>query len=193
MDLARQAVTGGTAGAAAANSAVKKGNKSLSGEDLSNALAVLAALRSKAGAGIADVIAAGVDFGTLKTLVPKMLAQINKLPSAYKATFLAQWAGQGVTAMARGGILDRPTVVLGGEAGVRESWIPHDGSARSRGLLSATAGLMGYQLTPVRGHGGGGQPIVQHVTKHVHVTLNGAKQTAAEQASDIARHMAFIG
>ncbi|WP_030024886.1 hypothetical protein, partial [Streptomyces monomycini] len=165
--------------------------------ELSASLTVLTALRSKAGAGIADVIGAGVDFSTLKTLVPKMLAQINKLPDAYKKVFLAQWAGQGgVTAMARGGILTRPTAVLAAEAGKTESWIPVDGSARSRGLLSRTAGLMGYQLVPAGRYGAArSEPstVVREVARHTTVNLNGAKQSTAAQAADIARHLAFVG
>ena len=197
MALAHQAATGSSKDVAAANTAVSKAQSTLTGEDLANALIVLSTLRAKPGAGFADVAAAGVDFGTLRALVPRMLDQINRLPEAYKSTFLRQWAGQGgVTAMARGGILDRPTMVLGGEAGVPESWIPHNGSQRSRTLLSQTAGLMGYQLVPA-GRYGGIRPstaaIAREVTKQITVNLYGARQTTAEQARDVARHLAFVG
>lgn len=197
MDLAHQAVTGKASDVAAANKAVGKHNRALTGEELTASLTVLTALRSKPGAGIADVIGAGVDFSTLKTLVPKMLAQINKLPDTYKRTFLAQWTGQGgVTAMARGGILTRPTAVLAAEAGKVESWIPVDDSTRSRGLLSRTAGLMGYQLVPAGRYGAARteqRPVVQEIARHTTVNLDGAKQSTAEQAADIARHLAFVG
>lgn len=196
MALARQAVTGSSKDTAAANAAVSKGSKTLTGDELTNSLLVLSALRAKPGAGIADVLAAGVEFSELRTLVPKMLSQISKLPDSYKKTFLAQWAGQGVTAMARGGILTgRSPVVLAGERGP-ESYIPLNGSDRSRGLLSRTAGLMGYQLVPAGRYGAARTEQaapVREVSKHTTVNLNGAKQTTGEQAADIARHLAFIG
>jgi hypothetical protein len=47
-----------------------------------------------------------------------MTKQIGSLPEANKTTFVRQWVQQGGKAMARGGILSRPTMVLGGEAGV---------------------------------------------------------------------------
>jgi len=197
VTLAHQAATGSTADVSKANAAVKANQGTLSGDDLSNSLLVLAALRSKRGAGIADVLGAGVDFATLRTLVPRMLAQINKLPSMYKSTFLAQWAGQsGVAAMARGGILTRPTAVLAAEAGDVESWIPVNGSSRSAGLLARTAGLMGYQLIPAGRYGTareGGPQTVREGDRNTTVNLYGAKQTSGEQARDIARHLAFVG
>ncbi|MER7153752.1 phage tail tape measure protein [Streptomyces lydicus] len=197
VTLAHQAATGSTADVARANAAVKANQGTLTGDDLSNSLLVLAALRSKRGAGIADVLGAGVDFATLRTLVPRMLAQINKLPSMYKSTFLAQWAGQsGHAAMARGGILTRPTAVLAAEAGDAESWIPVNGSSRSAGLLARTAGLMGYQLIPAGRYGAardGGPQTVREGDRNTTVNLYGAKQTSGEQARDIARHLAFVG
>ncbi len=197
VTLARQAATGSVKDVAAANAAVGKAQNTLSGEDLTNALVLLSTLRSAPGKGYADLIGAGLDTAVIKDLVPKMMAQINALPDAYKGTFLKQWAGQGgAVAMARGGILNRPSLVLGGEAGVSESWIPHDGSARSRGLLAKTAAAMGYQLTPAARYarsspaaGAGGGPV----TKHYEVHLHGAQQSSAEQAMDVARHMSLIG
>ncbi|MEV4437480.1 phage tail tape measure protein [Streptomyces sp. NPDC049577] len=194
MDLAHQAATGKASDAAKANTAVRKSASLLTGEDLTNSLTVLSALRARPGSGIADVIAAGVDWSTLRALVPRMLDQINKLPQQYKAIFLQQWAGQsGAKAMAAGGILSgRSPLVLAGERGP-ESYIPLDGSVRSRALLTQTARLMGYQLTPVRtasAAAGGGRTEIH---KHIHVTLNGARQSGAEQAADIARHLAFVG
>ncbi|MFJ6579239.1 phage tail tape measure protein [Streptomyces sp. NPDC091368] len=196
MALAHEAV-GNKSAATAANSAVGQAQSTLTGEDLANALVLLSTLRSAPGKGYADLAAAGLDMAVLKKLVPKMLGQINSLPEMYKATFLRQWAGQGgAVAMARGGILTRPSLVLGGEAGVPESWIPHDGSARSRMLLARTAARMGYQLTPAARYrsttqaaGGAGTTV----TKHYEVHLHGAKQTGAEQAMDVARHMSLIG
>ncbi|MGW6739728.1 phage tail tape measure protein [Streptomyces sp. NPDC055025] len=197
MDLARQAATGSTKDVAAANAAVKANTGTLSGEDLANALTLLTTLRSTPGAGYAELIAAGLDTSVIRALVPKMLAQINALPSANRTKFLSQYAGQGgVTAMARGGILTRPTAVLGGEAGVPEAWIPFDGSSRSRGLLARSAAAMGYQLTPASRYGSapaGGRPVVREGDRIANVYLNGAKQTSAEQAMDVARHMQLIG
>ncbi|MFG2826118.1 phage tail tape measure protein [Streptomyces sp. NPDC048434] len=195
--LAHQAATGSAADATKANAAVKANQGALTGDDLTNSLLVLSALRSKKGAGIADVLGAGVEFSTLRTLVPRMLAQISKLPSAYKSAFLAQWAGQsGAAAMARGGILTRPTAVLAAEAGDVESWIPVNGSSRSAGLLARTAGLMGYQLIPAGRYGAArdtGQQTVREGDRTTTVNLYGAKQTSGEQARDIARHLAFVG
>ncbi|WP_431999335.1 phage tail tape measure protein [Streptomyces sioyaensis] len=195
--LAHQAATGSTTDVAKANAAVKSHQQALTGDDLANSLVVLAALRSKKGAGIADVIGAGVDFATLRTLVPRMLAQINKLPSVYKSAFLAQWAGQsGAAAMARGGILTRPTAVLAAEAGDAESWIPVNSSSRSQGLLARTAGLMGYQLIPAGRYGpvqAADRRPAREGDRNTTVNLYGARQTSAEQARDIARHLAFVG
>jgi hypothetical protein len=130
MTLAHQAAANG-AQAAVANAAVGKAQNTLTGEDLSNSLVLLSTLRGGPNRGYADLIAAGLDTATIKALVPKMTAQIGSLPEANKSTFVRQWVAQGGKAMATGGILSRPTMVLGGEAGDRESWIPWNGSARS--------------------------------------------------------------
>ncbi|MGW3330294.1 phage tail tape measure protein [Streptomyces rubiginosohelvolus] len=196
MALARQAASGSSKDVAAADAAVKASQKALTGDDLINSLVLLSTLRGRQGAGFAELIAAGLDTATIRALVPRMMAQITSLPPAHKDAFLKQWAGQGgVTAMARGGILNRPGLVLGGEAGVPESWIPHDGSARSRALLATTARALGYDALPARRWAaaggmaaGGGQ-----VTNHNEVHLYGAKQSSAEQAMDVARHMQLIG
>lgn len=87
-------------------------------------------------------------------------------------------------------------MVLGGEAGVPEAWIPWNGSTRSRALLAKSAAALGYQLVPARRYGTGGTPaaaMAREVSKHIEINLYGAKQTAAEQAADIARHMSFVG
>lgn len=155
MNLAHQAVTGKKTDVAAADLAVTRAGKPLSGEDLDNALLLLTTLRSAPGRGYAELIAAGLSPGIIKDLVPRMFDQINQLPAQNRAPFLTQFTGQtGIKAMARGGILTGPQMVLGGEAGVPESWIPHDGSARSRSLLQATARLMA--TTP--GRPGGSAP-----------------------------------
>jgi TP901 family phage tail tape measure protein len=193
--LAHTAATGKAADVAKANAAVGKAGGTLSGEDLSNALLLLTTLRGGAGRGYADLIAAGLDPGTIRDLVPKMLDQIKRLPAQFRDVFLKQFTGQtGIKTMARGGILTGPQMVLGGEAGVPESWIPHDGSSRSRSLLQATARLMGYDARPASrfgssGGSGGGSHYDQRVTN---LTLNGAKQSSAEQANDLARHLTFI-
>ncbi|WP_327337404.1 phage tail tape measure protein [Streptomyces sp. NBC_01324] len=196
MDLAHQAATGKKTDVAAADLAVTRAGKPLAGEDLENALLLLTTLRAAPGRGYSDLIAAGLSVDTIKTLVPRMLDQIKKLPAQYRDAFLTQFTGQtGIKTMARGGILTGPQMVLGGEAGVPESWIPHDGSARSRSLLQATARLMGYDARPAgrfgtSGGGGTGGHYDQRVTN---LTLNGAKQTSAEQAHDIARRISFVG
>jgi len=98
--------------------------------------------------------------------------------------------------MAAGGILTRPSVVLGGEAGDVESWIPWNGSARSQALLAKTAAAMGYQLVPAGRYRSGGTStaaVAREVTRQLTVNLYGAKQTAAEQAYDVARVINFVG
>jgi hypothetical protein len=154
MELAHQAA-GDSKAAKKAESSVDKAQNTLTGEDLANSLVLLSTLRSGAGRGFADLIAAGLDVATIKALVPKMAKQIGALPAANKDTFVRQWVQQGGKPMAVGGILNRPTMVLGGEAGVPESWIPWNSSARSRALLAKTAAGMGYRLTPAGRYAGG--------------------------------------
>lgn len=174
--------------ASTANQAATTNANLLSSDDLANAVTVLGVLRAKPGAGIADVIAAGVDWATLRVLAPKIASQIKAINGS--DTFVQQMRGQQV-AMARGGILTRPTNVLAAEAGHPESWIPWDSTARSRALLAKTATAFGYHLTPMSAAGASQQ--VQHVTKHTEVHLHGAKQTSAEQLHDVVRHMNFVG
>jgi TP901 family phage tail tape measure protein len=193
--LAHQAA-GSKTQAASANAAVGKAQNTLTGDDLLNSLTLLSTLRGGPGRGYADLIAAGLDTATIKALVPKMTAQIGALPAPNKSTFVRQWVAQGGKAMAAGGILSRPTMVLGGEAGDRESWIPWNGSARSRALLAKTASAMGYQLTPAGRYAGSSASaaaVAREVTRQITVNLYGAKQTTAEQAMDVARHMTFVG
>ncbi|MER5468040.1 phage tail tape measure protein [Streptomyces sp. NPDC002685] len=195
MELAHQAASGGVK-AAAANAAVGKAQNTLTGEDLSNSLILLSTLRGGPGRGYADLIAAGLDTATIKALVPKMTKQIGSLPAANKDTFVRQWVAQGGKAMATGGILNRPTMVLGGEAGVRESWIPWNSSQRSRALLAKTAAGLGYQLVPAGRYGSGAPSaaaVAREMTRITNITLNGAKQSSAEQAQDLARHLTFVG
>ncbi|MFJ6846410.1 phage tail tape measure protein [Streptomyces griseoluteus] len=194
MALAHEAV-GDSKAAKKANAQVKNAQGTLTGEDLANSLTLLTTLRGGPGRGYADLIAAGLDVATIRALVPKMTAQIQALPPLNKDTFVRQWVQQGGAAMARGGILSRPTVVLGAEAGVPESWIPWNGSARSRGLLAKTAASMGYQLTPAgRYHSGPtAAQVAREVTRITNITLNGAKQSTAEQAHEIARYLSFVG
>ncbi|MFJ1699412.1 phage tail tape measure protein [Streptomyces sp. NPDC088252] len=176
-----------------ANTAAKSNAGLLTSEDLANAATLLGVLRSKPGAGIADVIAAGLDWATVRVLAPKIAAQIKGINGS--DTFRSQMQGQGV-AMSKGGIVpDSSYTVLSGERGTGgEAWIPLGAGnrARSTALLSSVAGTFGYHLSPMRGGGAGGT-VVQHITNQRTVTLNGAKQSSAEQASDIVRHMAFIG
>ncbi|MFJ4738701.1 phage tail tape measure protein [Streptomyces sp. NPDC088775] len=179
--------------AAKANTAAKSNVGLLTSEDLANAATLLGVLRSKPGAGIADVIAAGLDWVTVRALAPKIAAQIKGINGA--DTFRSQMQGQGV-AMSKGGIVpDSSYTVLSGERGTGgEAWIPLGAGnrARSTALLSSVAGTFGYHLSPMRGGRGGGT-VVQHITNQRTVTLNGAKQSSAEQAADVVRHMAFIG
>ncbi|MFJ8110422.1 phage tail tape measure protein [Streptomyces sp. NPDC096132] len=195
MTLAHQAVSDSKS-AAAANKAVGSAQATLTGEDLANSLVLLSTLRGGTGRGFADLIAAGLDVATIRALVPKMTKQIGSLPEANKATFVRQWVQQGGQAMALGGILTRPGMVLGGEAGVPEAWIPLNRSTRSRALLAKSAAAMGYQLVPAGRYGGGRAStaaVAREVTRQITVNLYGAKQSTAEQAADVARHMQFIG
>ncbi|WNI16611.1 phage tail tape measure protein [Actinacidiphila sp. ITFR-21] len=191
--IAAAAVTS-PSGAKAAAAAASAAASALSSDDLTNALTLISVLRARPGRGIADVIAAGLDWGTIQALVPKLGRQLSSLPKQDTAMFLQQVAAQGAAggvAMARGGILDRPTTVTAAEAGTVESWIPWNGSDRSRQLLARTATAFGYHLTPVRQSAAA--PVVQHTTtKHYETHLHGAGQTTAEQAADVARHMAFL-
>jgi TP901 family phage tail tape measure protein len=195
MELAHQAA-GDKKAASKAESSVDKAQATLSGEDLTNSLILLSTLRSGPGKGYADLIAAGLGPDVIKALVPKMTAQISALPPANKDVFVKQWVQQGGKPMALGGILTRPTMVLGAEAGDVESWIPWNGSARSRALLAKTATAMGYQLTPAGRYASStvaATAMAREMTRQIIINLYGAKQTSAEQAMDIARHMTFVG
>lgn len=193
MALAHEAA-GNSRAASTANSQVGKATSALTGDELVASLTLLSTLRGGPGRGYADLIAAGLDVATIKAIVPKMTKQIGSLPPANKDTFVRQWVSQGGKAMALGGILTRPTMVLGAEAGVPEAWIPWNRSARSRALLAKTAAAMGYQLTPAGRYGAGGASsaaIAREVSRQITVNLYGAKQSAAEQAHDIARVISF--
>ncbi|MFJ5973508.1 phage tail tape measure protein [Streptomyces sp. NPDC093060] len=195
MELAHQAA-GDKKAAGKAEKSVDKAQGTLSGEDLSNSLILLSTLRGGTGRGYADLIAAGLGPDVIKALVPKMTKQIAALPEANKATFVKQWVAQGGQPMALGGILTRPTMVLGAEAGVPESWIPWTTSARSRALLARTATAMGYQLTPAGRYATStvaATAMAREMTRQIIINLYGAKQSSAEQAMDIARHMSFVG
>lgn len=195
MDIAHQAA-GDSKQAKTANDSVKNAQGTLTGEDLSNSLVLLSTLRGGTGRGFADLISAGLDVATIRALVPKMTKQIGALPAANKAEFVKEWVSQGGKAMALGGILTRPTMVLGGEAGDVESWIPWNASARSRALLAKTATAMGYRLVPAGRYGGGvaaANAIAREVNRQITINLYGAKQSTAEQAADIARHISFVG
>lgn len=195
QSLAHQAA-GSAKAAGAANAAVKGNTNTLTGADLTNALVLLSTLRSKPGLGFAALAGAGLDSATVRALVPKILGQIRALPAQYRTELLKEVSGQrGATAMARGGILTRPTAVVAAEAGHTESWIPWNGSARSAALLAQTAAAQGYQLVPAgryAGAGSSGGAAAQQVTKSYSVTLNGAQQSTAEQLHDVVRQMAFI-
>jgi TP901 family phage tail tape measure protein len=192
--VAHQAV-GSKTQAASANAAVGKAQGTLTGDDLTNSLILLSTLRGGTGRGYADLIAAGLTTDVIKALVPKMTGAIGSLPAPNKDTFVRQWVSQGGKAMAVGGILSRPTAVLAGEAGP-EAFIPLTATARSRALLAASAAALGYHLVPASRYAGNGYGTPWgggHGDRVTNITLNGAKQTSAEQAADIARHMTFVG
>jgi TP901 family phage tail tape measure protein len=196
MTVAHQAATGSKWDAAQANTNVSKAQNTLTGDDLANSLTLLSVLRGGTGRGYADLIAAGLDTATIKALVPKMTKQIAGLPAANKSTFVRQWVQQGGKAMALGDILTRPTAVLAGEAGVPEAFIPLANTARSRALLTTAAAALGYHLIPASRYAPSGSSmaaLAREVTKQITVNLYGAKQSAAEQAHDIARVISFVG
>ena len=193
MEIAHQAA-GNPIQASAANKQVKAAENTLTGDDLTNSLTLLSTLRSGTGKGYADLIAAGLTPEIIKALVPKMTKQIRALPAANKATFVRQWVAQGGKPMASGGILTSATPVLAGEAGP-EAFIPLARSARSRALLATTAAALGYHLVPASRYTASqsAADLVREVSKQITVNLYGAKQTAAEQAHDIARVISFVG
>jgi hypothetical protein len=193
MALAHEAA-GSSKSAATANKNVGKAQGTLTGDDLANSLVLLSTLRGGTGRGYADLIAAGLDTATIKALVPKMTKQISGLPAANKDTFVRQWVAQGGKAMATGGILSSPSMVLAGEAGA-EAFIPLNNSPRSRALLAAAAAASGYHLVPAGRYAASSSlsAMAREFTRQITVNLYGAKQTSAEQAADIARHMAFVG
>jgi hypothetical protein len=84
--------------------------------------------------------------------------------------------------------------VLAGEAGP-EAFIPLTSTARSRALLATAAAAMGYHLVPASRYAQAASTaaVAREVVKHITVNLNGAKQSAAEQAHDIARVISFVG
>lgn len=193
-ELARQAVTGKGGEAAKANDAAKKASSGLTGEELAESLVLLSTLRGAPGRGISDVIGAGLSWSQIRDLAPKVMGQINSLPPEFRQRFVSQLVGQGVIpAMARGGILTSP-MVLAGEAGP-EAYIPINGSSRSRALLAQTAQMLGYDARPASSFGGsgGGGSSVHHGDRTTHITLNGARQSSAEQLHDLARHLQFAG
>jgi TP901 family phage tail tape measure protein len=191
QDLAHQAA-GDSKAAGAANAAVKGAGGVLTGQDLANSLVLLTTLRAKPGQGLAALAAAGLDPGTVKALAPKVMKQIKALPAQYRTELLAELAGQGgVTAMARGGLLTRPTAVLAAEAGVPEWFIPQNSSTRSAGLLAGAAAAMGYQLVPAGRWAGSGAPgqVHQDYSRTQHLHLHGADRSLGEQRADLLRHM----
>lgn len=197
IDLAHQAAGASDSQLAKISADLTAQQNTLSGTDLQNALIVLTSLRSRPGEGIGDVVAAGISASDLLTLTPKILAQIQALPDAYKQVFLKQYAGQTgpVTAMARGGILPAGsgTVIAAEGSTGDEAWIPLGmaNRARSTGLLTAAANRMGYQLLPagrftVATAGSSGPQEVHH---HRTVNLHQAAPDFATQLADTMRHM----
>lgn len=188
------AAVSSTAAASKANTALKASSSILTGDDLTNALTLLSALKSNPGAGVSQILAAtGLDFTTVSTLAPKIGKQIHGLGAD---TFVQQMATEGVSFF-HGGIAPDGANVRFAERGTGgEAFIPLGVGNRSRstGLLSSVAGMFGYQLTPVgaaprasgAGDGGG-----DHRT--INVTVNEAPRTSAAMAQDIARRMNLVG
>ncbi|NYV72990.1 hypothetical protein [Streptomyces sp. UH6] len=143
--LAAAAVKSSSA-AKKANDAVKSGNTLLSQDQLLAVTTMLGVISGKKGATPSDVIAAGVDWATLVRIAPQYAKQIKAIPGS--AAFVKAMNEQGVR-MARGGILTGPTHVLGGEAGVPESWIPWTHTDRSFALLRKTAAALGHAAVPI--------------------------------------------
>jgi hypothetical protein len=77
-----------------------------------------------------------------------------------------------------------------------EAYIPLAAAKRGRSttILSDVAARFGYQLVPVAqlSPGGGGSASYDH-SRSTTVHLYGAKQSAEEQAADIARQLTFVG
>lgn len=198
--IAAQAVAS-PGNAAKANAAAQVNANLLTGDDLTNAMTILSVLQAKPGQGLAQLVAAGLDVPTIEALLPKIMKQIQALPPADSRVLLQQWSqiqsGKGLS-FARGGIAaDGAGLIHWAERGTGgEAFIPlaMSNRARSTGILSAVAGMFGYQLTPVASRpGGGGAGGATHITKHNEVHLHGARQTSAEQAADIVRRLAFVG
>ncbi|MFD9124359.1 phage tail tape measure protein [Kitasatospora sp. NPDC059571] len=76
-----------------------------------------------------------------------------------------------------------------------EAYIPLAAGKRGRStaILGDVANRFGYRLVPVGQltGGGGGTASYDH-SRSVNVTLNGARQTSAEQLADLARHLDFV-
>ena len=177
--------------AAAANAAAKTNSSLLTSDDLANAVTLLGVLRAHPGAGIAEVLAAGLEWSVVQALAPKIAGEIRATRGS--GTFVSQMRSQGV-AMARGGILTEPTMVLAGEAGVPEAYIPIDRSVRSLGLLARTAAAMGFHLVPGdrwAGPGASGSGTTT-IDRSQTVILQGAQQSLGEQRADLLRHMTVL-
>lgn len=97
-------------------------------------------------------------------------------PNATGGVMLPMAAG-GIVAMAAGADIfepNNPTVLIGDNTKVRESFIPQDGSPRSRAILTETASAMGYGLVPtgLNPASGTGASNGGGVTVHGGVTLS---------------------
>ncbi|MFB7597263.1 hypothetical protein [Streptomyces sp. NPDC056160] len=104
MALAAAAVKS-SAAAAKANAAVKAGQKLLTADELTAATQLLSVLAGKKGAGVADVVAAGVSWPMLAHLAPLYAKQIKAIPGS--GTFVKEMKERGV-ALAQGGLLWGP-------------------------------------------------------------------------------------
>ncbi|MET9467794.1 phage tail tape measure protein [Streptomyces sp. NPDC006544] len=75
-------------------------------------------------------------------------------------------------------------------ASVRQYGVPFLNELNSGRLQAA-----GYAARPAArfGSGGSGGQPVQQITKHYTIVMNGSKQSSAEQAAEIQRHLQFVG
>lgn len=88
-----------------------------------------------------------------------------------------------------------PTWLSTGEYVIKAASVRKHGLAAMDRLNAGYAPSPGYTARPAGRMGGGlsGGQTVQQVTKHYTINLYGAKQSSADQAADIARHLQFVG
>lgn len=85
--------------------------------------------------------------------------------------------------------------VSNGEYVIRAASVRQYGVGLLDELNAGRLSAAGYTARPAGafGVGGSGSQPVQQITKHYTINLYGAKQSSADQAADIARHLQFVG